>query len=495
MAEQSGNPGRSGQAAGEIRLGKYVLDAALGMGGMAEVFRGHTVGAEGFERPVAIKRVLPDASRNPAFAEMFISEAKLSARLQHANIVSVLDFDRDHEGRLYLVMELVEGRDLDAIIDSGRLPFSIIIYAVSEVLRGLGYAHDLPAAADGIRGLVHRDISPHNVLVSWSGAVKVSDFGIAKARAATAASASVTIKGKPAYMSPEQINGSALDGRSDLFAVGIMLWQMLTGQYLFASGTTAETLARVLFSEVVPPRQVVPDVPPDLEAVTLKLLAKDPAQRFQTAEEAVEALLHCQHAPRDGRRELEALLIQRFPNKAPVRTGQRSRGFGTPQGNDLPQRWTPAQVALMQADTRTGAGGIATPVTAPTVAGRVPSIEPPAAAPGRSRAGLLAAAILGAVALVVVLVVALSGGRHGAAPAAATPGSAVDAGTAVDAATASDAAAPADAPAVDASESAPVDAAMPVDSRPRGHGGHSGHGGSGSGSGSSSIQEIKIPGQ
>ena len=464
-----------------MRLGKYQLDAPLGMGGMAEVFRGHTVGAEGFERPVAIKRVLPDASRNPAFADMFISEAKLSARMQHPNVVSVLDFDRDHEGRLYLVMELVEGKDLDGIIESGRLPFSSVIYTICEVLRGLGYAHDLPAGADGVRGLVHRDISPHNVLCSWSGAVKVSDFGIAKARAATAASASVTIKGKPAYMSPEQINGSPLDGRSDLFAVGVMLWQMLTGQYLFASGTTAETLARVLFSNVTPPRQVVPDIPADLEAVTLKLLAKAPAQRYQTAEEAIDDLLQCQHAPRDGRRELEALLISRFPHKAPVRTGQRSRGFGTPQGNALPQRWTPGQAAVMQADTHTAA----------TVAGHVAAMAPPPAASsaGRSRTGLLVGGILGVVALVIVLVVALSGGGSAANPTAAPailPADAAPVATPVDAA-------PSVGPPSDAAPAAaPVDAAVPVDARRRTT--HGNGGGGGSGSGTSSIQEIPIPG-
>ena len=463
-----------------------MLDAPLGMGGMAEVFRGHTVGAEGFERPVAIKRVLPDASRNPVFAEMFVSEAKLSARMQHPNVVSVLDFDRDDEGRLYLVMELVEGKDLDGIIDSGRLPFSIVIYTVCEVLRGLGYAHDLPIGADGVRGLVHRDVSPHNVLCSWSGAVKVSDFGIAKARSATAASASVTIKGKPAYMSPEQISGGPLDGRSDLFAVGVMLWQMLTGQYLFASGTTAETLARVLFSNVTPPHELVPDVPPDLEAVTLKLLAREPSQRFSSAEEAIDALLQCAHAPRDGRRELEALLVERFPNKAPVRTGQRSRSGATPQGNVLPVRWSPAQSSAMQADTRTMAPPASgATATSPTVAGHAAAMvtAPPALAPARSRMGLLVAGLIGAVVLVVVLVVALSGGGGATAPAAAPAAVPVDASPPpVDAPT------PVDAAPVDAAPPVVVDAAVPIDAKPRRR-----DPGRGSGSGSSSIQEIPLP--
>ena len=270
------------------RLGKYVLDSRLGAGGMAEVFRAHTVGAEGFERPVAIKRILPDASRHPAFSTMFIAEAKLSSRMQHPNIVGVLDFDRDHEGRLYLVMELVEGKDLDGVLETGRLPWSTLIYVTVELLRGLGYAHDLPAGTDGVRGLVHRDVSPHNVLIGWNGAVKVSDFGIAKARAATAASASITVKGKPAYMSPEQINGAPLDGRSELFAVGVMLWQMATGEHLFAAGSTTETLGRVLFAPVPSPRSVAADVPPDVEAVIMRLLMRDPALRFQTAEDTID---------------------------------------------------------------------------------------------------------------------------------------------------------------------------------------------------------------
>ncbi|MBK7823509.1 MAG: protein kinase [Tessaracoccus sp.] len=503
MSTLIGNPGGAPAGGGGVRLGKYVLDAPLGMGGMAEVFRAHTVGAEGFERPVAIKRVLPDASRNPAFAQMFVSEAKLSSRMQHANIVSVLDFDRDHEGRLYLVMELVEGRDLDGIIDSGRLPFSIVIYTVTEVLRGLGYAHDLPAGADGVRGLVHRDISPHNVLCSWSGAVKVSDFGIAKARAATAASASVTIKGKPAYMSPEQINGAPLDGRSDLFAVGIMMWQMLTGQYLFASGTTAETLARVLFSNVLPPSQVAPDVPPDLEAVTMKLLAKDPAQRYQTAEDAVEDLLHCQHAPRDGRRELESLMVQRFPGKAPVRTGQRSRmdavAQGTPTGSEVPGRWTPEQAAAMSAPTRT-AGPAAGVAMAPTVAGHgAAQVARP------KRTGLIVGAVGGVVALGAVIALVAGGGGGGAPSAPTSPGAAAtDAGmptgggnlagepgaTATDAGAAEPTVSDAGAATAVIDAAVPVDAAPPTDARGRRPGR-----GSGSGSGSSSINEIKIPGQ
>ena len=471
-----------------VRLGKYVLEAPLGAGGMAEVFRAHTRGAEGFQRPVAIKRILPDASRNPAFSEMFIAEAKLCSRLQHPNIVSVLDFDRDHEGRLYLVMELVAGRDLDGLLESGRLPFSTLIYVTIEVLRGLGYAHDLPIGDDGVRGLIHRDISPHNVLLSWMGAVKVSDFGIAKARAATAASASVSIKGKPAYMSPEQINGSALDGRSDLFAVGVMMWQMLTGQHLFAQGNTAETLARVLFAPVPPPSGVVAGVPPDLEAVTMRMLERDPARRYQTAEDAIDDLLRCQHTPRDGRRELEQLLLARFPQKAPVRTGQRPRepapeasapwpaGTPGPEGHGTVPLGPRALPATTAAPVNTAAG-------------------PVGASPGTTRrAGMVVAAVIGAVVVAVAaVIIATSGGR--AAPVE------VSGRDAAELAAALDAAASVGGSIVDAGveDAAPLDAAVPVDGgarieapvdgRRRGSGARPGR----ADGGSATIHEIPLP--
>ena len=298
---------------------KYVLERRLGGGGMAEVFLARTVGAEGFSRPIAIKRVLAGYSDNPMFARMFIEEARICARLGHPNIVSVIDFDRDAEGRLFLAMELVDGIDLDGLMQTGMLPFDAIIYVLIEMLRGLGHAHELPISDTGMRGVVHRDVSPHNVLLSWEGAVKVSDFGIAKAREASNATATMMVKGKPAYMSPEQANGEALDGRSDLFAVGIMLWEMLCGRPLFAGDTTQETLARVLFAPIPSPRALRPDVPLDLAAVTERLLARDRASRFSNADAAISALVGCVAHPRNGRETMIQLLAERCHGRAPVR--------------------------------------------------------------------------------------------------------------------------------------------------------------------------------
>ena len=303
-----------------VRIGPYVVERRLGGGGMAEVFLASVVGEAGFSRPVAIKRVLPSFGDRPELATLFISEAKLSSRLRHPNIVSVLDFQRDPEHGLFLVMELVEGKDLDQLLSTGPLPISLAIYIAAEMLRGLGYAHNPPRREDGILGLVHRDVSPQNVLLSWEGEVKISDFGIAKSREAAQAAASVMIKGKPAYMSPEQADGLPLDGRSDIFAAGVVLWQMLTGQLLFRGGTTQQVLAAVLMSSIPPPTTLRPDIPADLCAVVMRLLARDLAQRYPTAEAALQDLLACRDVPRDGRSELSAFARARFPSPAEMPT-------------------------------------------------------------------------------------------------------------------------------------------------------------------------------
>ncbi|MFN0249859.1 MAG: serine/threonine protein kinase [Kofleriaceae bacterium] len=318
-----------------ILAGRYELERRLGGGGMAEVFLARLVGKEGFSRHVAIKRVLAHLATDEAFAKMFVAEAQMCAKLVHPNIVSVLDFDRDEEGRPFLVIELVDGPSLAELADGGALPIGAALHVACELLRGLAYAHDLPGEGD-VRGVVHRDISPHNVLLSWEGAVKVSDFGIAKARAASGVTASELLKGKPAYMSPEQANGEPLDGRSDLFAVGVVLWELLVGRSLFAGHTTQETLARVLFAPIPSPRSIRPELPTDVDVVVMKLLAREKHDRYAGADEAIAALVACKDHPRDGREQLVALLADRFAADAP----QRRRSFA-----DVPTVRTPAENA------------------------------------------------------------------------------------------------------------------------------------------------------
>ena len=306
---------------------RYQLLNKLGAGGMAEVYAATITGAEGFQRQVAIKRVLSGLSAMPAFAEMFKQEARIMARLDHPNIVGVLAFDRDPEDRLFLVMEYVDGRDLSCLVETGRLPTSLTIFIVTEILQGLGYAHHFPDPTGEIHGVVHRDMSPNNVLLAWTGAVKVSDFGIAKAFAESGVARSMSVKGKPQYMSPEQVNAEPLDGRSDLFAVGIMLWELLTGEPLFV-GTTRETMAQVMCRDIPRPSRVRPGIAADVEAVTMKLLDRDRASRYANAESAVEDLSRCADAPRNGRRELSRALAERFPDLARARSRQPSDTAG-----------------------------------------------------------------------------------------------------------------------------------------------------------------------
>ncbi len=449
---------------------------------MAEVFLASTIGAEGFSRRVAIKRVLPGFSDNEAFARMFVDEAQISSQLVHPNIVSVLDFDRDAENRLFLVMELVEGKDLDALIQTGLLPIPVVIYAIAEVLRGLGYAHDLPVGTH-VRGVVHRDVSPHNVLLSWEGAVKVSDFGIAKARAASEATASVFIKGKPAYMSPEQANGQPLDGRSDLFAVGIMLWEMLVGRRLFTGNDTRSTLAAVLFGQIPRPRSLRGDLPKDLERVTMKLLERDLPARYATAEQAIADLLECADAPKAGREVLTAALAERFPDQAPVRHSQHRARSSSPPASRTP----PAGSAVTLPDGRAAAPPVS---PAPVAAGAatIPSLgairnaptgtldrpaeplqlrDPDHGRPQRRRTGklLLAGAVLVAAALGSFLVISAVSGPGGAGGAGGPGGPTGDGSGSPRVAQGADAAvavpAGADAPPAPPPPPAPADAALP----------------------------------
>jgi serine/threonine protein kinase len=341
LGSYGGTAAPASAAPPEPRRGsRYELGPLLGMGGTAEVFRGTVIGAEGFARSVAIKRVLAVHSDDPRFAAMFIEEARIASQLSHPNVVSVLDFDRDPEGRLFLVMELVEGKDLAALCRTRRPPPSLAIFLASEILRGLGYAHELPHAR-GVRGYVHRDVSPHNVLVSWEGAVKVSDFGIAKALERASGARSGSMNGKPAYMSPEQVSGEALDGRSDLFAVGIILWELLAGTKLFPGGMR-ETFVRILSHDAPRPSRFAAGVPPDLEAVAMQLLARDREDRYPTAEAAIEALARCADNPRNGRSELVRWMAQQFPEDARDRAGTPRPAAGAPA--DEPQ--TPRTATL-----------------------------------------------------------------------------------------------------------------------------------------------------
>lgn len=310
---------------------------------MAEVFEAELLGAEGFARPVAIKRMLPALSADPAFGEMFVNEAQIASLLHHENVVSVLDFDRDEEGRYFIVMELLHGIDLRTLLRSGHLPYSVSAFVTAKILDGLSYAHELERNGRPL-GIVHRDVSPHNVMISWDGGIKVVDFGIAKAVAATGVSHSGTLKGKVGYMSPEQAHGVELDGRSDVFAVGVMLHEMLTGTRLFDGSTQPEILARLLTQPIPSPREVRGDVPPDLAAVAERMLARDRDARYRNAHEAMEALLACGCVSARAQLELRLLIRDRFPDEAPRRSG--SEGIARPMSTPTPAQRPPVASAM-----------------------------------------------------------------------------------------------------------------------------------------------------
>lgn len=339
---------------------KYQLGARIGGGGMAEVLHATAIGVEGFARPVAIKRVLPALSRDPSFGAMFISEARLASLLHHPNVVSVLDFDRDDDGTYFLVMELVQGIDLRRLLDSGALPAEVAAHVVGEVLRGLSYAHELLHQGRHL-GIVHRDISPHNVMVSWDGSVKVVDFGIAKAVRSSGASLPGALKGKVAYMSPEQAQGHPLDGRSDLFAVGVMFHEMLSGARLFRGADENEVLSRLLSQPIA-----TPPGPSDFAQVCMRLLAREPRDRFRSARSALEALLSCASTSARAGLALQEILRARFPDRAPriptgVRTQPERPSARTPAAAvapapPVPPRTITAPTPTVSGQTRTRTG-------------------------------------------------------------------------------------------------------------------------------------------
>ena len=277
-----------------LRFGQYVLLDRINVGGMAEVFKAKAFGVEGFEKIVAIKRILPTMSEDDEFIKMFVDEARITVQLHHENIVQVHELGRE-SGQYYIAMEYVSGRDMRQVLDAMKkrgltIPVSTAAYIASSVAEGLDYAHHKADANGNNLNLIHRDVSPQNILVSYDGAVKITDFGIAKAEDRASKTQAGVLKGKFAYMSPEQVRGQTIDGRSDIFAVGILLYEMVTGERLFLGESDFSTLDKVRKAEVRPPSELNADLPPALEAIILKALAREPGDRYLRGAELAEAL-------------------------------------------------------------------------------------------------------------------------------------------------------------------------------------------------------------
>jgi serine/threonine protein kinase len=270
-----------------IPFGKYYLLERINVGGMAEVFRSKAYGVEGFERLVAVKRILPNIAEDKDFIKMFIDEAKISVQLNHANIAQIFDLGVV-DGSYYIALEHVHGRDLRAIFDRCRtlgepMPVAQACFVVMKVCEGLDYAHNKRDQSGKELHLVHRDVSPQNLLVSFEGEVKLIDFGIAKAAGKGAKTQAGILKGKFGYMSPEQVRGLPIDRRSDIFSCGIVLYELLTGERLFVGESDFSTLEKVRNVEILPPSTYNRKIPDELERIVLKALAKDVEDRYQNA--------------------------------------------------------------------------------------------------------------------------------------------------------------------------------------------------------------------
>lgn len=302
------NPGRRGFQ--PEPFGKYYLLDRIAVGGMAEVFRAKTFGHSGFEKVLVIKRILVQFAEDPDFISMFVDEARLCAQLTHPNITQIYDFGKVGQN-WFIAMEAVDGRDLKSVMrrlaETGEhMPLDVAIYIAHEVAKGLDYAHRRLDAQGRPMGVVHRDISPSNVLIAFEGGVKVVDFGIAKAAGHRSGSDSGVLKGKFQYMSPEQALALDVDRRTDLFSLGICMWEMLTGQRLFRGATDAETLELVKTTQVPAPSLYNPAVPPDLDRICLRALAQHAGARYPDAAAM--------------QRELQDVLLPSTPDRVAPRT-------------------------------------------------------------------------------------------------------------------------------------------------------------------------------
>ena len=304
--------------AAPAKFGRYTLLHPLGRGGMAEVYLAEVVGPGTFRKRVAIKRLLPHHAANRRFVSMMRDEAKIAAAIRHPHVAQVLDFG-EVEGQHYIAMEFIDGVDLATVLRTlkagdARLALDAAVYVAACIAHGLHAAHTLEHAA------IHRDVSPHNVLVSYEGAVKLIDFGVAKATNNSTKTKSGVIKGKLQYMSPEQAQAKEVDARADVFSLGMTLYKMLTGRLPFTGQNEYQIYDQILRKKPARPKALRPELPAVVDAIVLKSLRKDPARRFQTAGEMAEVLDHAlaQLNPEYGPMALAEMLASRVPREVVV---------------------------------------------------------------------------------------------------------------------------------------------------------------------------------
>ncbi len=276
------------------RVGKYEIITRLSVGGMAELFLAYLPGPGGFKKFVALKQILPDVKADDSFVKMFLDEARITAAFNNSNIGQVFDLGEERD-ELYLAMEFIAGQNLEQVTKRAAkremaIPVGFAARVVRDSALGLHYAHTFTDPTGQPMGVVHRDVSPKNVMITWTGQVKVIDFGIAKARGRLNRTQVGVVKGTSGYMSPEQVRNEPLDGRTDLFAAGVMLHELLAGERLFTAPTDAGMMLKIVEGEVTPPMTNNPYVTPELSDVVMKCLSKKREQRFNTGKEFARAI-------------------------------------------------------------------------------------------------------------------------------------------------------------------------------------------------------------
>jgi len=370
-------------------IGKYKLVRLIASGGMAEVYLARQAGAAGFEKLVCLKRILPHLARDKQFVEMFLNEARLAARLDHPNIVSIFDLG-EANGNYFIAMEFIDGPSLRAAAKRAhergeRLPIPEIVKIVCMAASGLQYAHDLAGPDGKPLGLVHRDISPDNILVHRNGAAKVVDFGIAKAANSGGMTRTGTLKGKVAYMPPEQLRGDALDRRVDVFALGVVLYEMLAGQRPWAGDSEVSLIGKIMTEDPQPIAKLRPDAPAGLAAVVDRALAKDRGARYPSCH--------------DLQADLETLLVSLGQTITAARISDFAKAYAEPAA--VPDETTGAAMQALEAEMN-GTGPVRPVPARPAAPRREPRtrlLTPPPVADRRgfgwSIAAFLAVAAIG----------------------------------------------------------------------------------------------------
>lgn len=415
-------------------LGRYELLMPVARGGMASVWAARLKGSRGFQKLVAIKTMLPGLVDDPSFERMFLDEASLASQVRHPHVIEILDLG-EQDRILYLVMEWVSGEALSIIMKyaatRGGIPLPIAVHIATQTCRGLHAAHELRDADGVLVGLVHRDVSPQNVLVTYDGVVKVVDFGVAKATARLDTQTEAgQLKGKIAYMSPEQLRGERIDRRTDVFALGILLYMMTTGKHPFRGDDQAQTIARISSDEPATlPSVLAPGYPPGLEAVVMQALAKDPAKRYPSAN---DMLIGLQRALPSAMRESTDEEVSEFLRRLVPDRLERQKQAVKQALEQADRRETSRSEPALPLDTESAGDEPATVLegigreTTPSADGRsLPgassSEPPPSPTSSRPRSALMYVGFGALLVLVAVLSFAFGRDRQEPAVASAAP--------------------------------------------------------------------------